>query len=71
MFNVSNVLFHMLYADGTCIYISGSNINVLFDLLNIKLASCNLFLPTSSPLQLTKHFTRNVQESYQKSKPVS
>ena len=60
MFSVYNVLFNVLYADGTCIYISGSNINVKFDLLNIRLASCSLLLPTSSPIQLTKHFTRNV-----------
>ena len=37
MFNVSNVLFNVLYADDTCIYIyiSGSDINALFDVLNI------------------------------------
>ena len=39
MFNVSNVLFNVLYADDTCIYISGSDINALFDVLNIELAS--------------------------------
>ena len=39
MFNVSNVLFNVLYADDTCIYISGSDINDLFDVLNIELAS--------------------------------
>ena len=38
MFNVSNVLFNVLYADDTCIYISGSDINALFDVLNIELA---------------------------------
>ena len=39
MFNVSNVLFNVLYADDTCIYISGSDINALFDVLHIELAS--------------------------------
>ena len=39
MFNVSNVLFNVLYADDTCIYISGSDINARFDVLNIELAS--------------------------------
>ena len=39
MFNVSNVLFNVLYADDTCIYISGSDINALFDVLNIELAA--------------------------------
>ena len=37
MFNVSNVLFNVLYADDTCI--SGSDINAQFDILNIELAS--------------------------------
>ena len=39
MFNVSNVLFNVLYADDTCIYISGSDINALFDVLNIELTA--------------------------------
>ena len=39
MFNVSNVLFNVLYADDTCIYISDSDINALFDVLNIELAA--------------------------------
>ena len=39
MFNVFNVLFNVLYADDTCIYISGSDINALFDVLNIELAA--------------------------------
>ena len=41
MFNVSNVLFNVPYADDTCIYIyiSGSDINALFDVLNIELAA--------------------------------
>ena len=39
MFNVSNVLFNVLYVDDTCIYISGSDINALFDVLNIELAA--------------------------------
>ena len=34
-----NVLFHVLYADDTCIYISGSDINAIFDVLNIELAA--------------------------------
>ena len=37
MFNYSNVLFNVLYADGTCIYLRGSDINALFDLLNVEL----------------------------------
>ena len=32
-------LFNVLYADDTCIYISGSDINAQFDLLNIELAA--------------------------------
>ena len=39
MFNVSNILFNVLYAVDTCIYISGSDINALFDVLNIELAA--------------------------------
>ena len=39
MFNVSNVLFNVLYADDTCIYISGSDINALFGVLNIEFAA--------------------------------
>ena len=39
MFNVSNVLFNVLYVDDTCIYISGSDITALFDVLNIELAA--------------------------------
>ena len=39
MFNVSNVLFNVLYADDTCIYINGSDIDALFDVLNIALAA--------------------------------
>ena len=39
MSNVSNVLFNVLYADDTCINISDSDINALFDVLNIELAA--------------------------------
>ena len=39
MFNGSNVLFNVLYADDTCIYISGSDINALFDVSNIELVA--------------------------------
>ena len=34
-----NDMFNVLYAEDTCIYISGSDINALFDVLNIELAS--------------------------------
>ena len=37
MFNVSNVLVNVLYADDTCINIIDSAINALFDVLNIEL----------------------------------
>ena len=37
VFNISNVLFNVLYADGTCIYLRGSDITALFDLLNVEL----------------------------------
>ena len=37
MFNISNVLINILYADDTCIYLRSSDITVLFDLLNVKL----------------------------------
>ena len=41
MFNVSNVLFNVLYTQTTLVYIfiSGSDINALFDVLNIELSS--------------------------------
>ena len=39
MFNISNVLFNVLYADDTCIYLRGSDITALFDLLNVELNS--------------------------------
>ena len=39
MFNVSNVVFNVLYAGDTCIYISGSDTNSLFEVLNIELAA--------------------------------
>ena len=39
MFNVSNVLFNVLCADDTCMYISGSEINALFDVINIELTA--------------------------------
>ena len=47
MLNVSNVLFNVLYADDTCIYISGSDINALFDVLNIELAALLEWLNTN------------------------
>ena len=39
MFNISNVLFNVLYADDTCIYLRGNDITALFDLLNVELNS--------------------------------
>ena len=39
MFNISNVLSNVLYADDTCIYLRGSDIAALFDLLNVELNS--------------------------------
>ena len=39
MFNISNVLSNVLYADDTCIYLRGSDITALFDLLNVELNS--------------------------------
>ena len=62
MFNDSNVLFNALYmyADDTCIYniyISGSDINALFDVLNIELAALlEWLIPSSSLLMLAKYF---------------
>ena len=60
MFNVSNVLFNVLYADDTCIYIyiSGSVINALFDVLNIKLAALLEWLNVNRlTLNVDKNFT--------------
>ena len=37
MFNISNVLFNVLYADDTCIYLRGSDITTLLDSLNVEL----------------------------------
>ena len=37
MFNISIVLFKVLYADGTCIYLRGSDITALFGLFNVEL----------------------------------
>ena len=39
MFNISNVLSNVLYADDTCISLRGSDITALFDLLNVELNS--------------------------------
>ena len=46
--NLDDVLFDVLYADDTCIlYISGSDINALFDVLNIELAALLEWLNTN------------------------
>ena len=37
IFNISNVLFSVLYADDTCIYLRGSDITALLGLLNVEL----------------------------------
>ena len=37
IFNISNVLLNVLYADDTCIYLRGSDIAALFDFLNVEL----------------------------------
>ena len=37
MFNISNVLFNVLYADDTCIYLRGNDITALFNILNVEL----------------------------------
>ena len=50
-------LFNMLYADDTCIYISGSDINVLFDVLNIELAALLEWLDVN-------RLTLNVDETF-------
>ena len=58
MFNVSNVLFNVLYADDTCIYMynSGSDINALFEVLNIELAA--LILNVDKTLYMLFHRKR-------------
>ena len=39
--NVSPILFKILYADDTCVLISGNHLNNLIKMLNIKLISLN------------------------------
>ena len=36
IFNMSNVLFSVLYADDTCIYLRGRDITAILDLLNVN-----------------------------------
>ena len=53
MFNVSNVLFNVLYANDAC----GSDINALFDVLNIELAALLEWLNAN---KLTLNFEKNI-----------
>ena len=39
--NVSPILFKMLYADDTCVLISGNHLNNLIKMLNIELITLN------------------------------
>ena len=57
MFNVSNVLLNVLYADDTCIYICGGDINALFNLLNIELSALLEWLNANK-------LTRNVDKTF-------
>ena len=44
MCNVSPMLFKILYADDTCVLISGNHLNDLIDRLNTELISLNNWL---------------------------
>ena len=58
MFNISNVLSNVLYADDTCIYLRGSDITALFDLLNVELNSMSNVIYSHNSLYSFKYKTK-------------
>ena len=55
--NVSPILFKILYADDTCVLISGNHLNNLIKMLNIELISLsNWFKANKLSLNTKNHF---------------
>ena len=61
MFNISNVLSNVLYADDTCIYLRGNDITALFDLLNVELNSLYVWLNAN---KLTLNVDENILHDF-------